>query len=131
MEVYCIHSLIIVRKNRTCFREDFFVKMASIRNEIREAVREEVTRLLSGTSPSTSSSEESRHQHDSESRSSSSNTPSCSQSGSNPNGTLSFENISILSNIGITDGMIHVYVQQSPNKCTTLISNSCTPGTGY
>ena len=100
MEVY-LHSftanfLLIHSRFSQGFCGGFFEKMASIRNEIREAVREEVTRLLSGTSPSTSSSEESRHQHDSESRSSSSNTPStpsCSRSGSNPNanGTLSFE----------------------------------------
>ena len=61
--------------------------MASIRDEIREAIREEVTRLFSGTSPSCSTSEEPRRQCNGES----SSTPSCSRSGSNPNRTLSFE----------------------------------------
>jgi hypothetical protein len=59
-----------------------------MRNEIREAVREEVTRLLSGTSPSTSTSEETRRQCDDKNRSSSrSSIPCTSQSSS----TLTFE----------------------------------------
>ena len=64
--------------------------MASIKDEIREAAREEVSRLLSETL--TSTSEESRRQYDGESRSSGSSTPSLQPSCSRSSDwTLSFE----------------------------------------
>ena len=52
------------------FNGSFFVKMASIKNEIRKAVQGEVARMLSGTS-SSSTSEESSCQRDDESHPSS------------------------------------------------------------